>query len=438
MILFKNARIFDGKELREEVSDVLVAGKKIEKIAETIDVTDDMKVIDLEGKVLAPGFIDLHVHFRDPGFEWREDIESGSKAAAAGGYTTVVTMPNTDPVIDIPSLVEYIAEKGRRAGGARVLPGACISHKRKGEYLAELGLLREAGAVLFTDDGAPVKTSKLLRTALLYSQDVGAIIMEHPEEASLTEKGQVNEGRISALSGLKGFPHSAEYIDIERGIALCRETGAPIHFTHVSTALAFKAIAAAKKEGLPVTCDVTPHHLSLDENNVIVSRYHAVYKVNPPLRSREDVKAAWAAIADGTIDAIVTDHAPWHENEKDLPFQEAPFGIASLECSVAVVLDTWLKMGQPVSLARVLELFTSGPAAILPEEWQKLGHIAEGLIADLTVIDLDESKVVDVSTWKSKARMTPWNGEVLTGWPVMTILEGKIFDRGEDNGSNRS
>lgn len=436
MILLKNARVFDGKELNEESADVLLKGTTIEKIAPSINIEEGMQVIDLDGKILAPGFIDLHVHFRDPGFEWREDIESGSKAAAAGGYTTVVTMPNTDPAVDTPALVKYVFERGRQAGGARVLPGACVSKDRKGELLAELGLLREAGAVLFTEDGAPVRTSKLLRTALLYSKDIGAIIMEHPEEISLTEKCQVNEGRISSLSGLKGFPHSAEYIDIERGIALCRETKAPIHFTHVSTSLAFKAIAEAKNEGLPVTCDVTPHHLSLDENNVIVSRYHSVYKVNPPLRSREDVKAAWAAVADGTIDAIVTDHAPWHENEKDLPFEEAPFGIASLECSVAVVLDTWLKMGKPVSLSRVLELFTSGPAAILPEEWRGLGHIAEGAVADLTVIDLDESKVVDVSTWKSKARMTPWNGEILTGWPVMTFIEGRLFDGGGSYGEN--
>jgi dihydroorotase len=436
LILLKNAQLFDGKELSEEPMDVLVEGGMVKKIAPSIECKDGIEVIDLQGKVLCPGFIDLHAHFRDPGFEWREDIISGAQAAASGGYTTVVAMPNTDPAIDIPSLVTYVAEKGRQAGAARVLPSACVSHGRKGEIMAEMGLLREAGAVLFTDDGAPVRTSKLLRTALLYSRDVGAVIMEHPEDPSLTEKGQVNEGRVSAVSGLKGFPHSAEYIDIERGIALSRETGAPIHFTHVSTALSFKAIASAKKEGLPVTCDVTPHHVSLDENNVIISRYHSVYKVNPPLRSREDVKAAWEAIADGTVDAIATDHAPWHLNEKDLPFQEASFGIASLECAVAVVLDTWIKMGQPVALNRLLQLFTSGPASILPAEWRKLGILKEGAVADLTVLDLEESKVVDVNTWNSKARLTPWDGEVLTGWPVMTILEGRVWHKGRSHGSD--
>jgi len=430
LILLKKATIFDGKKFLENPQDVLLSGNRIEKIG-NIEEKEEMQVIDLEGRILCPGFIDIHVHFRDPGYEWREDITSGSMAAAAGGYTTVVVMPNTEPPLDTSSSVEFVLWKGERTRGARVLPAACVTKGRKGMQMAELGKMADAGAVFFTDDGFPIETSGMMRKALLYSKDTGVRIMEHPEEKSLTLKGQVNEGLASSVSGLKGIPASAEYIDIARGIALARETGAQIHFTHVSTEIAMKAIKQAKEEGLPVTCDVTAHHLSLDENHVLVSRFDSVYKVNPPLRSREDVRYLWKAIKDGTVDAIITDHAPWHRDEKDLPFQEAPFGIASLECSVAVVFDTWLKLGKPVPVERLLSLFTSGPASILPEKWGELGILKEKGMADLTVLELDSSQVVDTSQWQSRARNCPWENEILSGWPVMTFLKGVPFDRGE-------
>ncbi len=430
MILLKKATIFDGKSFMENPQDVLLSGDRIEKIG-NIQEKEEMQVIDLEGRILCPGFIDIHVHFRDPGYEWREDITSGSMAAAAGGYTTVVVMPNTEPPLDTPSCVEFVLWKGERTRGARVLPAACVTKGRKGLQMAELGKMADAGAVFFTDDGFPVETSGMMRKALLYSKDTGVRIMEHPEEKSLTLKGQVNEGLASSVSGLKGMPASAEYIDIARGIALARETGSQIHFTHVSTEIAMKAIKQAKEEGLPVTCDVTAHHLSLDENHVLVSKFDSVYKVNPPLRSREDVRYLWEAVKDGTVDAIITDHAPWHRDEKDLPFQEAPFGIASLECSVAVVFDTWLKLGKPVCVERILSLFTSGPASILPEKWQELGTLKEKGMADLTVLDPDTSQAVDTSRWQSRARNCPWENEILSGWPVMTFLKGVPFDRGE-------
>lgn len=430
MILLKKATIFDGKSFMENPQDVLLSGDRIEKIG-NIQEKEEMQVIDLEGRILCPGFIDIHVHFRDPGYEWREDITSGSMAAAAGGYTTVVVMPNTEPPLDTPSCVEFVLWKGERTRGARVLPAACVTKGRKGLQMAELGKMADAGAVFFTDDGFPVETSGMMRKALLYSKDTGVRIMEHPEEKSLTLKGQVNEGLASSVSGLKGMPASAEYIDIARGIALARETGSQIHFTHVSTEIAMKAIKQAKEEGLPVTCDVTAHHLSLDENHVLVSKFDSVYKVNPPLRSREDVRYLWEAVKDGTVDAIITDHAPWHRDEKDLPFQEAPFGIASLECSVAVVFDTWLKLGKPVCVERILSLFTSGPASILPEKWQELGTLKEKGMADLTVLDPDTSQAVDTSRWQSRARNCPWENEILSGWPVMTFLKGVPFNRSE-------
>ncbi len=431
MILLKGATLFDGEKLHDDPRDILISDGRIREIGK-IQETEDIETIDLRGKIACPGFIDIHVHFREPGFEWREDITTGARSAAAGGYSTVVTMPNTEPPVDNPSMVEFALWKGQRSCAARVLPAGCVTHGRAGKFMAELGKMADAGAVFFTDDGSPIATSGLVRTALLYSIDTGVRIMEHPEETSLTEGGQVNEGLASSVSGLKGMPASGEYIDIARGIALCRETSAPIHFTHVSTAMAMEAIQKAKLEGLPVTCDVTAHHLSLDENHILVSRFDSTYKVNPPLRSRSDVSSLWQAIANGTVDAIITDHAPWHLDEKDVPFQEAPFGIASLECSVAVVLDTWLKLGRPVSLESLLKLFTSRPASLLPEKWHSLGKIEENSIADITILDLDESRIVDTGNWESKAANCPWNGEMLSGWPVATFLNGIPFKREEN------
>lgn len=425
MILLKNALVFDGFALGTDREDLLVDGGKIVARGKNLSF-DGGEVFDLAGKIACPGFIDLHAHFRDPGYEWREDTESGSKAAAAGGYSTVVTMPNTAPPVDNQATVEYLVGRGKRAGGARVLPAGCVSRGRKGERLAELGLMAEAGAVFFTDDGSPVSNSRLLKTALLYSRDIGVRIMEHPEELTLTDRSHVNEGAVSALSGLKGWPASAEVIDIERGIALSRETKAPLHLTHVSTAGGIDAVRRAKREGLPVTCDVTHCHLSLDESLILVSGFSPAYKVNPPLRTKEDVKALWAALADGTVDAIITDHAPYHMDEKDVPFQEAPAGIASIECSVAVALDSWQKFGKPVTVERLLSLFTSGPASLLPAPWNSLGTLGEGVTADITVLDMDAVKMVNVNSWKSKARICPWNGEILRGWPVMTMVDGKI------------
>lgn len=431
MILLKGGTIFDGHKILDEKQDILVDEGKISKIAPTIDV-EDAEEIDVTGKMICPGFIDIHVHFRDPGFEWREDILSGSRAAAAGGYSTVVAMPNTDPPVDNAPMIEYVNSRSCRAEGARVLPSGCVSSGRKGERIAELGKMADSGAVFFTDDGAPLSNSDLMRTALLYTRDLSVRIMEHPEDPYLTANGQVNEGLASSMSGLKGMPASAEYIDVAKGIALSEETGSSIHFTHVSTRMAMDAITAAKQKGLPVTCDVTAHHLSLDENHILVSKFDSVYKVNPPLRSKDDVKAMWDAIADGTVDAIITDHAPWHADEKDVPFQESPFGIASIECSVAVVLDTWMKLGKPVTLEQLLSLFTSSPAQLLPDPWKNdLGRLEEGAMADITVLDMDASATVDTDNWKSRARNCPWNGELLSGWSCLTMVQGQVVHKKE-------
>ncbi len=429
--LFKGFKVFDGYKFIEADS-VLIEDGYVSKIGTDIEA-EGASVIEGYGKILTPGFIDLHAHFRDPGGEWNEDIASGANAGAAGGFTTLVAMPNTKPAISEPSLVEYVLSHGKAAGASRILPAGCVSKNREGKEMSELLKMAEAGAVFFTDDGAPVATSSLLRLALLYTGKDQPRIMEHPEEISLFKGGQVHEGRVSALSGLKGIPAASEEIDVARGIALTRETGGRIHFTHISSRGALGLIRNAKKEGLDITCDTTFHHLTLNENAVINSGYNSRYKVNPPLRSIDDQAALWEGLADGTIDAIVTDHAPWHMDEKDEPFQEAPFGIASLECAVAVLIDFKTRNYPEVSPELLLNKMTASPAALLPEKWQGLGVIKEGAIADVTVIDEDRTRIVDCAFWKSKARCCPWEGIALTGWPVMTFVEGrKVWEDNEE------
>lgn len=432
MILFKNARIFDGKSFSEGMDEVLISDGRVEQVGKEIS-SPEAEMIDLEGKILSPGFVDLHCHMRDPGFEWREDIDTASQAAARGGFTTAVAMPNTDPAIDNDALVRYIIEKGKKAGFARILPAGTVSKGREGKELAEMGKMASAGCVLFTDDGSPVASSRLFRTALLYSRDLGVRIMEHPEETSISRGGHVNEGRCSSLSGLKGIPATSEEIGVFRAISLCRETGVPVHVTHLSTRKALTLVREAKRNNLPVTCDVTPHHLCFSEERVLETGFDSCFKVNPPLRSLDDVESLWEALSDGTVDAIATDHAPWHMDEKDLPFPEAPFGIASLECAFAAVFDKWKQREKPLLLEHLLTLLTHGPASILPESWNSLGTLRPGTKADLVVLDTELELRVSVAGWKSKARLTPWEGTTLAGWPVMTFVEGRlVFDRSRE------
>ncbi|HXK99678.1 MAG TPA: dihydroorotase [Acetomicrobium sp.] len=424
MIWLCNATLYDGKDLRDGKWDICVESGKVVEITPSRGKKSNFQddIYDLEGHIVCPGFIDLHVHLRDPGQTWREDIDSGSLAAAAGGFTHVVAMPNTTPPIDDPSGVRYVREKGRKAKGAIVLPAGAVTVNREGKMITEMIGMVDEGAVLFTDDGSPVILAKVMRIALLYLRDLGIPLMEHPEELTLSEGGQMNEGRASALCGLKGIPRSSEIIGVERAIALCRETMGRVHLTHISTKEALESIRRAKQEGLPLTCDVTPHHLVFDEEMIIKSYYSSAFKVNPPLRAREDVEALFKGLRDGTIDAIATDHAPYHVDEKDLPFEEASFGIASLECAVAAVLDLWYKRGKPFSLKKLLELLTTGPGSIIGID----RTLKPGSRADITVLNLEKEERVDAEKWNSKARITPYDGLTLRGWPVMTLLGGRI------------
>ncbi|WP_455598215.1 dihydroorotase [Cloacibacillus sp.] len=429
-ILFKGFKIFNGKEFIKD-DCILVEEGRVAKIGTAL-TCEGAEVVEGCGRLLTPGFIDLHAHFRDPGGKWNEDLNSGAHAGAAGGFTTLVAMPNTKPAVSEPALIEYVISHGAAAKAARILPAGCVSKNREGKEICEMEKMTEAGAVFFTDDGAPVATSQLLRLALLYTGKKLPRVMEHPEEISLFKGGQVHEGRVSVMSGLKGIPGASEEIDVARGIALVRDTGGRIHFTHLSSAGAVELIRNAKRAGLDITCDTTFHHLTLNENAVINSGYNSRFKVNPPLRSAEDQKALWEGIKDGTIDAIVTDHAPWHMDEKDEPFQEALFGIASLECAVAVLLDYRSRNYPDVPLELLFTKMTASPASLLPEKWQGLGRIEEGATADLTVIDEDRTRIVDCRTWKSKARCCPWEGVALTAWPVMTFVEGRKIWQDEE------
>lgn len=426
--LLKNCRLFDGIKMHAELMSLLIEDGKVMKIApEGAFASADADVCDLGGKILSPGFIDLHSHMRDPGQEWREDIASGSMAGAAGGFSLLVAMPNTAPAADSPAIVKYVLEKGGAQRGARILPTGTVSRGRKGEELAELLLMTEAGAVLFTDDGAPVSNARLLRQALESTKEGLPLLMEHPEEPQLFHGGQVHEGFISARSGLEPIPSSCEEIGVARGIALARETGGRMHFTHLSSAVALEQVRRAKGDGINVTCDVTAHHLTLCEMDVWESGCDSRFKVNPPLRSSVDREALWQGIIDGTVDAIVTDHAPWHMDEKDLPFQEAPFGIASLECAFAAVWDYKERYYPQISTETLLQKLTSSPAALLPEAWRAHGVICEGNPAHLVVIDPEKIQEVDCSKWHSKARLTAWEGTLLKGWPVETLYSGQTI-----------
>lgn len=423
-LLFKNFRIFEGKQFIEP-TDLIVDGDTIVKVGSELSGDFDVVYDGDDKQILSPGLIDIHAHFRDPGGEWNEDLDSGSHAGAAGGFTTLVAMPNTTPAVSEASLVEYVLRHGEAANAARILPSGCVSKDRAGIDMADLYLMADAGAVFFTDDGSPISTSNLMRLALLYVGKRLPRIMEHPEDVSLFRGGQVHEGKVSAISGLKGIPAASEEIDVARGIALARETGGRIHFTHLSSRGAIGLVKQAKKEGLDVTCDTTFHHLTLNENAIIDSGYNSVYKVNPPLRSEDDQVALWNGISDGTIDAIVTDHAPWCSDRKDVPFQDSPFGIASLECAVAVLLDYRAKNYSEVPIEKLLHLMTDSPAMLLPKKWNKLGRIVEGGIADITIIDENRTRRVDCNSWYSKARNCPWHDAVFSAWPVATFVEGR-------------
>ncbi len=419
-LLLEGGRVLDPASGLDARRDVLVERGKIARVAASI-ADDDAKTIDCKGLLVCPGFIDMHVHFREPGQEWKETVASGCAAAAAGGFTGVACMPNTIPVNDCRAVTELI-QTAAQAHAVHVWPIGCVTKQQMGEELAEMGDMREAGVVAFSDDGKPVYSSLVMRKALEYSKIFGVPIIDHCEDSVLVDGGVVHEGEISTRLGVRGWPGVAEDLMVQRDILLAEYTGGRVHIAHTSTARAVEFVRVAKRSKINVTCEVTPHHLVLTDEAVV--GYDTDAKMNPPLRAVADMKGLRKALADGTIDAIATDHAPHHCDEKCVEFSLAPFGIIGLETAVPVCLDRLVHTGV-IDIARFVELLTNGPATILGLD---RGTLAEGAAADITVLDLQRKVTIRTEEFSSKSSNTPFAGWDLKGSNVMTIVGGKVVD----------
>jgi dihydroorotase len=423
-ILLKGGRLVDPSQKLDEVGDLLLSNGVIEGVGRLGDVRRDgdaLEVIDCSGLVVSPGFIDVHCHLREPGREEVETIATGARAAAAGGFTAVCAMPNTDPVTDNQAAVGFIISQAKKAAAARVYPIGAISIGEMGERLAEFGEMVGAGAVAVSDDGKPVESAQLMRTALEYARTFGIPVADHCEEPTLAKGGAMNEGLMSARLGLRGIPAEAEEIMAIRDILLARLTGGHIHLCHMSTKGSVELIRWGKERGINVTAEVCPHHLSLTED--AVEGYDTNAKMNPPLRTAADVEALQQAVRDGTIDVIATDHAPHHYDEKEREFADAPNGIVGLETALAVNL-TWLVHRGIIDVPTLVERMACAPARLfkLPG-----GTLRRGAIADVTAFDADVSWVVDPAGFRSKGRNTPYTGQTLRGRPELTIVDGRVI-----------
>lgn len=423
-LLLQGGRILDPSQGMDAEGDLLLQDGKVAHVGRRLEsYPDGTQVEDVSGKVVTPGLVDIHVHLREPGQEHKETIVTGARAAAAGGFTSICAMPNTDPVIDSPALVGYVAAAGLRAGGARVYPTGAISLGLRGEKMAEIGELVEAGAVAITDDGHPVMDSGLMRRALEYAMGFEIPVADHPEDLGLSTGGVMNEGLVSARLGLRGKPNASEDVHIVRDLLLAELTGGHIHLQHVSTAFGVEAIRQAKARGVQVTAEATPHHLILTED--AVEGYRTDAKMNPPLRTAEDREAVRVGFADGTLDVLATDHAPHHYDEKEQAFDDAPFGIVGLETSVGLCLTHMVGEGV-VDLPTLIRRMSTAPAQAfrLPG-----GTLRKGAPADVTVLDLNLEWAVDPARFVSKSRNTPFTDTSLKGKAVMTVVGGVVLWR---------
>lgn len=422
-LLIKNARVIDPASGTDERMDVLIEGGKISEIGRGIPESKaggiPEGIIEAQGKVLAPGLIDMHCHLREPGHEYKETIETGSRAGAAGGYTSLVCMANTNPVNDNRSVTEYILRQAREKAGTHVFPIGAVTKELKGESLAEIGELKEAGVVALSDDGRPVVNAGLYRRAMEYARGFGLPVISHCEDPALVGKGVMNEGFMSTRLGLRGIPAAAEEVMVLRDIALAELTGAALHIAHVSTAGAVRAIREAKARGVKVTAETAPHYFTLTDE--AVATYDTNTKMNPPLRTAKDVAAIIAGLRDGTIDAIGTDHAPQNVVEKEVEFDLASNGIIGLETALPLTLRL-VQAGQ-LSLMQAIEKFTLQPARILNLD---KGTLRPGADGDLTLIDPEREMVFDVNQSRSKSRNSPFHGWKLRGMAIMTIVSGKV------------
>ena len=423
-LLLRSGRVIDPSSGLDARMDVLVVGDKIELLSEHIDAEPGVRVLELDGKIVTPGLVDMHVHLREPGREDEETIGSGGAAAARGGFTSVACMANTEPPIDTSGMVRYVLEAAGRTSQVKVFPVAAATVGLGGERLTEIIDLRDAGAVAVSDDGNFVGNSEVARRVMEYARMAGVPVICHCEDPYLGKGGVMNEGYWSTVLGLKGIPAASEISAVEREIALCELTRARVHIAHVSTRGAVDLIREAKKKGLSVTAEATPHHLILSDK--AVSGYDTSTKMNPPLRREEDRAAVVVGLADGTIDAIASDHAPHCEEEKDVEFDEAAFGVIGLETTVGLVVTFLVNKGV-LTLSRAIAALTVAPSSILGI---KAGKLASGLPADITVIDPQLEWKVDPSSFASRSRNTPFKGWTLTGKAIVTIVNGKIVHEG--------
>jgi dihydroorotase len=422
-LLLRGGRIVDPSQGLDAVGDLLLRDGRVAACGGALGVPDGAEVVDVAGLVVTPGLIDVHVHLREPGREDVETVATGAHAAVAGGFTAVCAMPNTRPVTDNQATVGFVKRQGEAAGFARVYPYGAISVGQRGETLAELGEMVGAGAVAFSDDGRPVESAHLMRTALEYARTFGVPVAEHCEDMSLAHGGSMNEGLMSAKLGLKGIPAEAEEIFVIRDILLARRTGGHIHLCHLSTKGSVELVRWGKERGINVTAEVCSHHVSLTEE--AVDGYNTNAKMNPPLRTAEDVEALQQGLADGTIDLLVTDHAPHHYDEKEREFADAPNGIVGLETALGVNC-TWLLRPGVLSLPQMVEAMSCRPARVfnLPG-----GTLAPGALGDVTVFDPDRRWVVHPGAFRSKGRNTPYAGMELVGQARLTVVGGRIVFR---------
>ncbi|HVS64829.1 MAG TPA: dihydroorotase [Thermoanaerobaculia bacterium] len=422
-LLIRGGRVVDpGRELDDDLDVLIGEDGLIAEVAAGIEASE-AELLDATGKVVTPGLIDIHVHLRDPGQEYKEDIRSGARAAAAGGFTAVACMANTVPVNDSGSVTEHIVGEARRHGFARVYPVGAVSKGLRGEELAEVGDMVAAGAVGISDDGRPVAHPELMRRALLFARHFDLPVVQHAQDMELSGDGVMHEGAVSARFGVAGIPAAAEDVMVARDLLLAEDTGGRYHVQHLSSARALDLIRAAKQRGVAVTCEVTPHHLLLTEEAVEEQGLSPDTKMNPPLRSERDRRALVEGIADGSIDCIASDHAPHHPDEKELDFVDAPFGIIGLETTLSLCLDRLVRSGL-ISLSRLIALLSSEPARVMGLPG---GSLAPGSPGDVTLLDLEREVVVDARRFESKSRNTPFQGWRLIGAPAGTVVGGRVI-----------
>jgi len=419
--LIRGGRVVDPAQGIDARLDVLIEDGAVTRLDESIEPPAGAEVTDASGLVVAPGLIDVHVHLREPGFEYKETIATGVAAAAAGGFTAVACMANTDPVHDDRSITEYILNQAARNPWARVYPIGAVTRGMEGEALAPMGEMVAAGAVAFSDDGLPVMNAGIMRRAMQYARHFGVPIIQHAEDLHLTGDGVMHEGEWSTRLGLPGIPGLAEDVMVARDLLILADTGGRYHVAHLSTGRSLAMVREAKARGLAATCEVTPHHLLLTDREVADRRFDTHTKMKPPLRSREDLEALLEGLRDGTVDAIASDHAPHHPDEKDEPFSTAPFGILGLETTLSLCLDRLVRPGV-VDLPRLIELLATGPARVLGLPG---GTLEPGSPADVTLIDLEREVEVHPEEHRSRSRNTPFGGWRLVGAPAGTLLAGE-------------